>query len=154
MARGWAARFVSVAAIATVLAGCTSAPNRDGWWDEGIHEVDGYWITTEHPCSPEDDEGCQVAIDAAIAILRAREPDAVVTGAVAAGYPTRRGDDSAEITINIGGLQQPRFMILNLADGSRRTIGLSCGPGTSPAGTYPVYACEESEGELWRVTGG
>jgi hypothetical protein len=70
MARGWAARFISVTVVATVLAGCTSAPNRDGWCVEGIHEVDGYWVTTEDPCAPEDNEACQVAIDAAIAILR------------------------------------------------------------------------------------
>jgi hypothetical protein len=146
-----------VVAAALVAACSPAAPNHDGWWDPGVHAVDGYWVTEEHPCAPEGPEGpenCVAALEAATAILHADEPGARITAGALADYPNARGEGPNEITINIAGLFHPTFMILDLADGSRRTIGLSCGPGTSAAGVYPVMVCEEQDMPLWRVTGG
>jgi len=155
MTRVRAGRFIGVIVATTLMIGCgPSAPNRDGWWDAGVHEVDGYWVTEEHPCAPQGPEDCGAALEAATAILRSDEPGARITTAAMAGYPKARGEGPNEITINIAGLYEPAFMILDLADGSRRTIALSCGPGTSAAGVYPVMVCEEQDVPLWRVTGG
>ena len=94
------------------------APNRDGWWDQGVHEVDGYWVTWEQPCEPVTDGECRTAVDTATSILHAdgpRRPQ--LTGAVRAGYPMMHGDGPNEMSFTFGGLVQPAFVILDLADG-------------------------------------
>ena len=146
-----ASRWLALAAI--VLAGCaSSAPNADGWWDPGVHAVDGYWVTEESPCEPANDQGCAAAAKEAEATVLAADPDAAVTRVIAAGWPARRGDNADEVTMNLAGLQQPRFIILDLADGSRRTIGMNCGPEIVD-GAYPVEVCHAAEFDLWRVRG-
>jgi hypothetical protein len=52
----------------------------------------------------------------------------------------------------IGPEPRQRFIILDFADGSRRTIGMDCGPETGN-GLYPVEVCHAAEFELWRVAG-
>jgi hypothetical protein len=156
MTRGRAARFIGFAMAATLMTGCAQpAPNRDGWWDEGAHAVDGYWVTWEHPCEPQTDQGCTAAIETAASILHAAEPGAEITRAVSAGYPTMRGDGPNEVSFTFGGLVQPELVILDLADGSRRTIGMQCGPGMAADGSSltGVTACQPAEFEVWRVTG-
>lgn len=137
------------------MAACgPSAPNRDGWWDPGVHEVDGYWVTEEHRCEAADVSGCSEGVQEAIAALHTTEPDAVVTGASSAGYPMRRGDGPNDVSLTFGGLQEPGFVILDLADGGRRTFGMDCGPARSADGTPTgAMACQVSEFEVWRVSG-
>jgi len=155
MRRGSATTVLATLVALVALTACSSrAPNRDGWWDEGVHEVDGYWVTAEFPCTPENDEACTTAITAASAALRAREPGAAVTGGVFAAYPVQRGKDANEISIILTGLFQPRFVILDLADGSRRVIGLMCGPEFSATRVDPVLACHENDMSTWRATAG
>src|SRR5688572_28151023 len=154
--RSRAAQLIGLIVAATFLAGCAqAAPNRDGWWDRDVHEVDGYWVTWEQPCVRETDEGCTAAIETATSILQAADPVAEITGAVTAGYPTMRGNGPNEVSFTFGGLVQPEFVILDLADGSRRTIGMHCGPGMSADGSTltGVTACQPAEFEVWRVTG-
>jgi hypothetical protein len=152
MTRGRAARFIGVALAATLMTGCArSAPNRDGWWDPGVHEVDGYWVTEERPCPPAP--ACAAARDAALATLRSEDPAAVATRVVTAGVPVQRGQGPDEISFAFGGMGQPGFVILDLADGSRRAFGLQCGPDFS-ASDYPATTiCQTAEFERWRVTG-
>ena len=154
MTRGRVARLIGIVASLTLAAGCSpsAAPNPDGWWDAGVHAVDGYWVAEESACATEDDDRCRAAIETATAVLRVREPSARVTRVVMAGYPIQRGQAAKDITIILGGLQQPQFVILDLADGSRRTIGLSCGPDFDPDGDMNIV-CAESEMEVWRVSG-
>ena len=154
MTRWRAARFVGILATLAIVAAC-ARPNADGWWDQGAHAVDGYWVTWEQPCVPETDEGCTAAIETATSILHAADPGAEITGAVTAGYPTMRGNGPNEVSFTFGGLAQPEFVILDLADGSRRTIGMHCGPGISADGSTltGVTACQPAEFEVWRVTG-
>lgn len=152
MTRGNAARFIGLVVAATLITGCArSAPNPDGWWDPGVHEVDGYWVTEEQRCEA-DVSRCGDGVQEAIAALRTSEPDAVVTGAASAGYPRMRGEGPDDASLVIAGLQQPSLVILDLADGSRRTIGLNCGPETVD-GAYPVNVCRATEFDLWRVSG-
>ena len=155
MTRGRAALFIGVVVTAALIAACgPSAPNRDGWWDPGVHEVDGYWVTQEHRCEPQDVSGCNSGVQEAIEALRATEPGAVVTGASSAGYPMMRGDGPNEVSFTFGGLQEPGFVILDLADGGRRAFGMDCGPDRSADGTPTGgTACQVAEFDLWRVTG-
>ena len=146
-----ATHFIGIVAAAAVLAGCGSR-NVDGWWDKDAHAVDGYWVTEETVCTP-DEETCIAAIATATTILHESEPGAVITGAVTAGYPMMQGSDPNEITIVLGGLHKPEFVIFDLADGSRRTIGLTCGPDLSVNGSINDTVCWESEFEVWRVSG-
>jgi len=154
MTRGHAARFIGVVVAATLLTGCgPSSPNRDGWWDPGVHAVDGYWVTEEHRCDAADLSGCSDGVQEAIAALDATEPDAVVTGASSAGYPSMRGNGPNEISFTFGGWQKPTFVILDLADGSRRTFGMNCGPEWSTDGTPTGrVACHVAELDMWRVS--
>lgn len=140
---------------ATLMGACgPSAPNRDGWWDPGVHEVDGYWVTEEHRCEAADVSGCSQGVQEAIAALHTIEPDAVVIGASSAGYPNQRGDGPNDVSFTFGGLQQPGFVILDLAGGGRRTFGMDCGPARSADGTPTGgTACQIAEFEVWRVSG-
>jgi hypothetical protein len=143
--------LIGVLVAATLMTGCArSAPNRDGWWDPGVHEVDGYWVTEERPCGPDRD--CTAAREAATAALRAKEPAAVVTRVMTASVPVQRGNGPDDVRFAFGGLAQPSFAILDLADGSRRTIGLQCGPDPSAANYPATTVCQAAEFDMWRVT--
>ena len=151
MTWGRTTRVVGIIAALVIVAAC-ARPNADGWWDESAHAVDGYWVTHEHPCEPQGDEDCKTAIEAATAILHATDPGATITEAVTAGYPTMRGDGPNEVSFTIGGLAEPRFVIFDLAGGSRRTIGLTCEPFVDAEVIGPTV-CRETEFEVWRVSG-
>ena len=151
MTWGRAARFIGILAALVIVAAC-ARPNADGWWDEGAHAVDGYWVTHEHPCEIQGDADCKTAIETATEVLHATDPGATITESVTAGYPTMRGNGPNEVTFTIGGLAEPRFVIFDLADGSRRTIGLTCEPAVDGEVIGPTV-CRETEFEVWRVTG-
>jgi len=154
MTRSRVAQVIGLVVAAALAIGCSKspAPNPDGWWDLGVHEVDGYWVTEEHACSVEQDDLCGPAVETATSAIHQREPDAQIIRASMAGYPVQRGQTAKEITIILAGLQQPQFVILDLADGSRRTIGMNCGPDFDHDGNMRIV-CAESELETWRVTG-
>lgn len=152
MTRGRVALPIGILAALVIGAAC-ARPNADGWWDEGTHAVDGYWVRNERLCEPETDEECTAAIETATAILLAELPGARITGAVTAGYPTQQGRDPSEMTIVLGGLHKPRFVIFDVAGGPRRTIGLTCGPDLGVQDAIRPTVCWESEFEVWRVTG-
>lgn len=152
MTRGNAARCLGVVAVLAIVGAC-ARPNADGWWDQGVHAVDGYWVRDERPCEPETDEQCTAAIDTATSILHAQLPKATITRAVTAGYPIQQGRDASEVTVLLGGLHKPRFVIFDIAGGPRRTIGLTCGPDLDVQAAIRPTVCWESEFEVWRVGG-
>jgi hypothetical protein len=152
MTGGRAARFIGIVAALAIVAAC-ARPNAGGWWDQGTHAVDGYWVTEERPCEPETDEQCTAAIEVATSILQTEFPGATITGAVTAGYPTRRGRDPSEMTINLGGLHKPKFVVFDIAGGPRHTIGLTCGPDLDVQAMIRPTVCWETEFEVWRVGG-
>ena len=152
MTMGAAARSPGILATLVIVSAC-ARPNADGWWDEGTHAVDGYWVRQERPCAPETDEECTVAIETATALLKAKDPGAAITGAAIAGYPTQQGKDPSEATVILAGLWKPKFVIFDLADRSRRTIGLTCGPDMDVQAAIRPTVCWETEFEVWRVTG-
>ena len=151
MTWGRATRFIGIVAVIAVVSGCAS-PNADGWWDKDAHAVDGYWVTHETVCPPDEAE-CVAAIATATSILHAAEPDAEITSAVTAHYPSQKGDNENEVTFTIAALHTPRFVIFDLADGSRRTIGLTCGPDLDIQAQIRPTVCWENDMEVWRVTG-
>jgi len=152
MTPGRAALIFSIVAAMAIVAAC-ARPNAGGWWDQGAHAVDGYWVTEERPCEPEIDEACTAAIETATSILLAELPGATITRAVTAGYPMQQGRDSNEMTIVLGGLHKPKFVIFDIAGGPRRTIGLTCGPDLGVQDAIRPTVCWQSEFEVWRVTG-
>ena len=152
MTRGRAALFIGIVAAMVIVAAC-ARPNADGWWDQGAHAVDGYWVTEERPCEPETDEQCTAAIEIATSILHAELPLATITKAVTAGYPMQQGRDSNEMTIVLGGLHKPKFVIFDIAGGPRRTIGLTCGPDMDVQAAIRPTVCWETEFDVWRVSG-
>lgn len=151
MTRGRVMLFCTVVAMA-IVAAC-ARPNADGWWDQGVHAVDGYWVTWERPCVPETDEACTAAIEMATSILLAKLPGATVTGTVIAGYPIQQGRDPSEVTIVLGGLHKPKFVIFDIAGGPRQAIGLTCGPDLGVQDAIRPTVCWETEFEVWRVRG-
>ena len=144
--------LIGIIAILLIVAAC-ARPNAGGWWDHGVHAVDGYWVTWERPCVPEADEQCTAAIELATSILHAELPGATVTGSAIAGYPIQQGRDSSEVTIVLGGLHKPKFVILDIAGGPRQTIGLTCGPDMDVQDAIRPTVCWETEFEVWRVSG-
>lgn len=148
-------RILQLIVIVAIAAGCGlgRSANADGWWDEGVHAVDGYWVTEERPCEQADPEICAAAVETAKAVLLERQPAATVTSAVLAGYPNQQGEHANEITINLGGLHKPQFVILDLADGTRRTVALTCGPDLSTEQTITNTVCWETDFDIWRVSG-
>ena len=139
--------------VATAIVAACARPNADGWWDQGVHAVDGYWVTEERVCEPETDEQCSAAIEIATSILVDELPGATITKAVTAGYPMQQGRHSNEMTIVLGGLHKPKFVIFDLAGGPRRTIGLTCGPDLGVQAAIQPTVCWETEFEVWRVRG-
>jgi hypothetical protein len=122
-------------------------PNEDGWWDEGVHEVDGYWVTSEGEC-PESDVYCQPTIRSAEAILLSSDPTAIVTNAWMAGYPQCRGESPYRGCIVFAGLVNPRLVILDLENGSRRVVTLRCGAFEAGSGKFD---CEPTELEIFKI---
>ena len=149
----WVLRGLVLAAVGLAGCGLGGERNADGWWDRGAHAVAGYWINEETQCSL-DDGGCGAPGRIARGILLAREPAAVIAAASTAGHVAMGGHDPHELTITLGGLWQPQFVVFDLADGTRRTIAMTCGPDYSLPEHSGETTCWESEFDIWRVRGG
>lgn len=117
--------WLSSAFAAAIVSAC-AAPIAS-WGGDGIHAVDGYWILAERPCDTLTDlcvEEMQAA-EAAIGV----DPGTVVRQATAGLPQWRSVGPLGQVSIrldNRSGLAN--FVVLDLADGSRRVIGIGC-PG-------------------------
>jgi hypothetical protein len=147
--------------LAVAACSLSTTANPDGWWDVGVEAIDGYWVVPGGPCDPATDAMCGMAVDAAIATVQAREPGAPIVAVTTARYPAQREPD--QVTFTYAGWQHPRFLILDLADGTRRVAALSCGVvhhdplGESIEGCIPADLEMFRVGEGWRAdqaTGG
>lgn len=147
-------RTTWLVALLLAAAACspTATANPDGWWDEGVEAIDGYWVIPGDRCDPVTDARCRMAVDTAIAALHAREPGAPVVAVTTARYPAQREPERA--TFVYAGLQTPRFMILDLADGTRRVVPLMCGVMHHDPPGEPIEGCEPAEFEMFRVGNG
>jgi hypothetical protein len=88
----------------------------------GNHVVDGYRLGRESTCEPATNSVCQVSARVAIQTLMAKAPDAVVVRQGIADPVCR--DEQVQCAFT--GLSQPFFVVFDLADGSRRVIGMMC----------------------------
>jgi hypothetical protein len=127
---------LAVSLSAAALTAC-STPTTPHWTDDGVHVVDGYWITAERPCEITT-EGCLAAVRAAEVSMDI--PAEEVTGAATARIPNHwvRADGKPAIILATG---EREFVILDLADGTRRVIVYGCGgisvvEGVRPCGAY------------------
>jgi hypothetical protein len=125
--------------LLAILAGC-STPTSPRWADDGIHIVDGYWILAEKPCDLASSDPCVVAVDTA-EIEMAIDPKTVVRGATA-GLPHKWvRSDGQEMTVIEGTSGTPsQFVVVDLADGSRRVIAFGCLGVPSPDGSTTCLA--------------
>lgn len=126
--------FGSLVAVTLILVACT-APTDAHWADDGVHVVDGYWILAEHPCDVAAADGCIVATHAAETALDV-DPRAVVRAATAELPRRWVRADGREIVL-AGGYSgpPPEFVLLDLADGTRRVTVFKCGGVPYPDGS-------------------
>ena len=154
--RGWVA-LLACAAIAacSAIAACGPAPtplgNRSGPipsdrpTPDVPHMAGGIWVMNEGRCVG---DACGYAIKAAVAFV---DPagSGMVTDAVMADPGSCNGDVGFLCTV--GGLYKPRFVILDLADGTRRVVETVCmlypqdDPASPPARPPDCSAREPSE---------
>ncbi len=125
-----AAVVVLVVAVAVVVA----VP-RSRWEDPGAHVVDGYWLDAETVCPFEKPTECVPRIEAAVADLTEREPGARVVAARLAEPANAYFDRSGQATILwTSGCCSYHVAILEIEDGTRRLIGVSCSPTSTDSG--------------------
>ena len=119
-------RSVLALAAVLVLAGCQLLV-RPGWVGDGIHVTGGYWMLTEEPCVPPLGDWC----DAAVAYVEDEAADdigdvaAIAIAHTPAGYRTDRGES---ILMTTSGWVESLFVIVELRDGGRAVLGVSCEP--------------------------
>jgi hypothetical protein len=137
------------AAVSIACTAPASAPG--GWYDAGVHAVDGYYVTAEERCGSPSPFPCEeMAFVAALAALQESEPGAVVVGVSMAGYPNER-EREGQVDFVFAGLQTPRFVILDIGDGTRRTIGMMCGALSLDNGQVKE-GCVPNDLEKFRVS--
>jgi hypothetical protein len=143
---------LALIAVATVAMSACQArtTNPDGWWDPGVHVVDGFWVKNEVPCARLE-EACKDAVATALERLRQEGFDAEPTAAWRAEIPVMRGKTDNDLLF--AGMAYPTFMILHFGDGTRRTIPLVCGVigHTAPEA---IEGCRPTQLDMFRVGNG
>lgn len=125
---------VAVLAVAVAVALLAAVP-RSRWEDPGAHIVDGYWLDVETVCPFERPTVCVPRIDAAIESLTEREPAARVVATRLAEPANAYFDGSGQATILwVSGWCSYHVAILEVADGTRRLIGVTCAPMSTDDG--------------------
>jgi hypothetical protein len=139
-------RFLLAAVLAiaslVVAVGCgTAGP---GWQGTGVHLIDGVWIGTERDCRPaDDDRTCRAVIAEAMRVIGRVERSKVVRAQLAE-LPTTFATASGETrTARVAaGIMARTAVVLDLADGSRRVVGLWCHAISVPTCELDVTALE------------
>jgi hypothetical protein len=115
-------------ALILLLAACTTPPAVVGWQDPDAHLVDGRWIGTETPCAAgKQGLECRVLVERASAMVGA-DVRARVTRTAVAALPTKfiLVTGEARIPHLGGGLNSPKAVVIDVADGTRLVVGLLC----------------------------
>ena len=122
-----------------ILAGCAS-PTTPHWSDSGVHAVDGYWILAEQPCDLSSSSECIAAVHTAESKLGI-DPSAVKRAATA-GLPRTwvRADGQAVTVLEATSGSPSEFVVVDLADGTRRVIGFGCLAVPDPSGVAQCLA--------------
>jgi hypothetical protein len=117
------------AAVILVLAACSPAPPAVvGWQDSGAHLVDGRWIATETPCAAANDRlECRIVVERALSTVPGSVA-ASVTKTARAALPYKFVTPSGDVRVGHvgGGIETGQVIVLDLADGTRRVVGLVC----------------------------
>jgi predicted small secreted protein len=120
---------------AVVLAACATTTVESGWSGAGLHVVDGYWILAERQCDMRSADMCATEATLAETALSIDPRD--VVRAASAGLPTWRSvrSDGQVVVVIQSRSGFAYFMILDLTDGSRRVVGVSCTGVPNPDGS-------------------
>ena len=122
-------------AFGVVLATCATASPSPTWSGDGIHVVDGTWVLAEQPCDPISDELCRAVVTAAEAALGI-DPTSVVRSATTALPVLKAVLPDGQVMVwmrSTSGVAA--FAVLDLADGSRRVVGIACIGVPNPDGS-------------------
>lgn len=122
--------LVTVLAVTSLVVGVGCAAAAPGWQGSGIHLVDGIWIGIEQNCSSgvaDRDLECRTVRDEVLLTLPV-ELGAQVTRAAVAVLPTIFMTASGETRkARLGqGINRLEAVVLDLTDGTRRVVGVSC----------------------------
>ncbi|HYH92224.1 MAG TPA: hypothetical protein VD763_03610 [Candidatus Saccharimonadales bacterium] len=138
-------RWLAVAGLVLALAGIATyqvVRPRSTWVDPATHVVDGYWVGPEAGCDTGASEPtCRVAVETAIAHVADTEPSLATDRATLtqrAGMFYDRTGERAGILQTTGGFRHPVLVIVELSDGGRRLVGLTCGFEPAPGPRSPV----------------
>jgi hypothetical protein len=133
-------------------------PNSSPDPTSGFHIIDGYTLGPESPCSAAthvdpsaslvghyqygSPDFCDGAVPAATEVLLAESPGAAIVRAAVA--PPSCGDPYTICTF--GELGTPLFVVFDLANGSRRAIGLQClGPQETQGSALGPASCSPND---------
>lgn len=147
-------RSAFVALVIFLVTACDWGGAVAGWRGADVHLVDGTWIGTETPC-PEDAQEvtCRVVVEQALAAVTPALRSKVV-GAILAELPTTyvtaTGEERAARVQR--GLDTRTALVVDLADGTRRVVGLWCYLPRSEEGEVVADAVSCRSGDLydWR----
>ena len=140
-------RLVGLIAVIGILAGC-AGPTTPHWADSGVHAVDGYWILAEQPCDLGSSGSCVAAVRTAEATLGI-DPSSV-TRAATAGLPRTwiRMDGQAMTILDVTSGSPSEFVVVDLANGTRRVTGFGCLSVPDPSGAVQCLAFGLSKYEV------
>lgn len=124
--------------LTLLVAACGSGATTGTWQGPDVHLVDGAWIGTEHSCGDAaDDLECRTVVDRGRAALPLDVRDQV-TKAVRADLPTTFVTSSGEtwlVRLSVG-IETRAAIVVDLAGGTRRVIGLHCYLPSTSAGAF------------------
>ena len=128
--------LLAVLALACIVMACSPSGRRVGWLDDNLHAIDGFLVTGETHCVLGPSDGCGGMVPPAVEALKSMREDVNVVGAWEASLPSQYVDASgSQVLFTSGALTSPHLVILDLADGTRRAIGIFCrGPLTDQSG--------------------
>jgi hypothetical protein len=134
-----ATALAGLLALLGILAGC-AGPTTPHWGDNGVHAVAGYWILAEQPCDLSSLSPCVAAVHTAESTLGIDSID--VSRASTASLPRTwiRADGQAIAVLDATSGSQSEFVVIDLADGTRRVIGFGCLAVPDPSGVVQCLA--------------
>jgi hypothetical protein len=147
-----------LALLVVLLAGCATQSFVAGWQGPDVHLVDGRWIGTEAPCAQgQGGLECRTVVDRALALVTASvrvNVTRATRAAVLGSFVTPTGETRIA---QFGGLDRADVVVLDMADGSRRLVGLVCYlpyEGNGGGLALEMVTCEANPLDNWRNADG
>ena len=140
-----------ILAVAIMVLPAWDRPHSQ-WTDPAAHIVDGYWVSAEG-------EACRVpACSGVLRVAVEHAPTVAATTPIRAvrTTPAQEYLDShgqADIGLATSGLSYPNDAIIEYDDGTRRMVGVWCGPIPDPAAPNapPIEECRPGDVLAYRV---